>query len=67
MLSPDDPIIGKAGVAYPQYGGFAVETQVSIDAACCVTPVWYHCTATECMISGKGETVWTSAAVVTQM
>ena len=28
MLGPDNPVSGKGGVAYPQYGGFAVETQV---------------------------------------
>ena len=28
LLSVDTPVTGKAGVDYPQFGGFAVETQV---------------------------------------
>ncbi len=28
LLSADTPVTGKAGVDYPQFGGFAVETQV---------------------------------------
>lgn len=41
MLSPDDPVIGKGGIAYPQYGGFAMETQVSIlPHACNAASAW---------------------------
>lgn len=29
LLSTDPPVVGKAGVQYPRFGGFAVETQVS--------------------------------------
>ncbi len=28
LLSVDTPVTGKGGVEYPQFGGFAVETQV---------------------------------------
>ena len=29
LLSTDAPVVGKAGVEYPRFGGFAVETQVT--------------------------------------